>query len=142
MPRLTNHQHLVRRTTLHAMWAECQIAYSAAPLAQQWELHRYYQTIVDATDEELIANRKALEETEQSLSHRAGKTYAAVVQAASCYKTRAQPPTPAVPGKSKDRVITVRAVARPEPDLKKVAMALIMLAEQQAKDQDDERKAA
>ena len=41
------------------------------------------------------------------------------------------------PSNSKDRVITVRSVARPEPDLKKLALALVMLAEQQTKAQDD-----
>ena len=92
MPRLTNQQYLVRRTTLNAMWMECNIAFSAASVAQQWELHCYYQTTVDATNVELIANRKALDQAEPSLPHRAGKTFAAVVQAAGYYQARAKAP--------------------------------------------------
>jgi hypothetical protein len=142
MPRLTNHQYLTRRTKLHAIWVECNIAYSAALLPQQGELHRCYQTIVDLPDGQLIANREALDKAEPSLPHRAGKTYAAVVQAADYYQARAKTPVQSSRSSPKTESSRSDLVARPEPDLKKLAFALKLLAEQHLADQDDEPKAA
>jgi hypothetical protein len=118
------------------------MAFSAVPIAQQWELHRYYQTIVDAPEDVLLANRDALAQAEPSLPHRAGKTYALVVHAAAYYEARIAAPVPATSKGRKERVITVRAVARPEPDLKKLAWAFLRLAEEQRKRQRDQESEA
>lgn len=144
MSRLTNQQYLACRARLHTIWQTGRIAYSVATVPRQWELHRYYQTQVDAPDDVLIANRQVLTTADPSLPNRAGKTYAAVVHEYAYRAAHAPVVVSAGSGSRKERTIMVRAVARPKPDLAKLANALLQVAEQmrqhneQEVDQSDE----
>lgn len=76
MPRLTNELDLERHRFLAKAWQDIHQIYSVIPAPQQWDVHRYYQTQVDAADLRLLTNREALTREDLSLPHRAGKAFA------------------------------------------------------------------
>lgn len=124
-------------------WEEFDQIYSLLPVDQQHALHRYYQPLSDHTIEQLKDYRANITKREPSLPARAGKCYAKLrrvyetgIEAAKGKQReprrrskRSTAPSPAVVG---SRSITVRAVARPDPDLKKLALVLIEVGKQVA----------
>jgi hypothetical protein len=78
----------------------------------QWELYRFYRPASDMTDRELIAHRRAVKAADSSLPQRAGWAYARLSRG---QQTRVAAET------ANGRVIYVRSVVRPEPDLKMLA---------------------
>jgi hypothetical protein len=148
MPRLSNALFLDRHRFLRKMWLECDELYSILEVNQQWEVHRFYQPSKELTDEELVAHRKATTKAEPRLPAIAGRHFALLYQSfrvayayaegdemrfrsAISQMSRQRPSH--MTGK---RQIWIRAVANPEPDLQKLASALIDLALHQAAEEE------
>jgi hypothetical protein len=155
MPRLTNDLYLERHGFLRKAWHDFYDIFSVLPVTQQWELHRYYQSQSGRAPAELLRRRAEMTEAEPSLPNRAGKSFSRVYRAFRHAFEYAQgdeqrffravvaqipeasitrhyvPATSTAPA----RVIKVWSVARPEPDLQKLVLALKLLAEQQAREQ-------
>jgi hypothetical protein len=156
MPRLTNQDYLARRHLLIRAWKQVSHLYSVLPTNQQWDLHRYYQTLVGATPNQLLANRAELTKADPSFPHRTGKSFSYLcsgfrwafanahgdelqfrqlisskvlpsAKTSEVIRTHHQP----------DRTISVRTMARPEPDIQKLVAVVrelaIQLGEEQAK---------
>lgn len=138
MPRLTFNDYLHQRAFLKLAWEEFDQLYSLLPIDQQHALHRYYQPLSDHTVDELKRHRAHITKLEPSLPARAGKCYAKLhrVYETGIDEARAQtsPVRTKRPRQNRaalaTRRISVRAVARPEPDLTKLALALIEAARQ------------
>ncbi len=145
MPRLTFNEYLIQRVFLKLAWEEFDQLYSLLPTNQQWDLHRYYQPLSDHTTDELKGYRAYITRLEPSLPARAGRLHAQLhrvyEQAIEALEqpragrrptSSKAPRTRALAGRPR---ITVRAIARPEPDLHKFSQALIALAEQMAREE-------
>ena len=147
MPRVTFQQYLDQRAFLRVAWEEFDQLYSLLPAPQQWQLHRSYKPLANHTEEELSAYRAHVSEHEPSLPAQAGRLYAKVHRvydtAIEKAKAHQQHPEPAraraATGRTRvgsgTRQITVRAVARPEPDLKKLSLALLEVARKMGEEQ-------
>jgi hypothetical protein len=144
MPRLSNELYIDRHRFLRKMWLECDELYSILEVNQQWEVHRFYQPSKELSEEELIAHRKAITKEQPGLPAVAGRHFALLYQSfrvayayadgdemrfrsAISQMSRQRPPH-----QTGKRQVWVRAVANPEPDLAKLASALIDLALYQA----------
>lgn len=139
MPRLTDTDYLARHRYLRLMWQECPYAFAVLKPREQRQLHRYYQTQAVTTDAALIANRQRLTADSPALPHVASKAFhhlydcfrAADVVAgdddrafrrALAYLAQRQ----ATGGRR------LTATARPEPDLRVLARALLELGSDSA----------
>ena len=141
MPRVTFQQYLDQRAFLRVAWEEFDQLYSLLPAPQQC------QPLSNHTDDELRAYRAHVSEHEPSLPAQAGRLYAKVHRvydtAIEKAKAHQQHPEPAraraATGRTRvgsgTRQITVRAVARPEPDLKKLSLALLEVARKMGEEQ-------
>jgi hypothetical protein len=138
MPRVIFNEYLEQRAFLRLAWEHFDQLYSLLDTHQQWDLHAYYQPLLDYDDEWLKTHRAHISKKRPELPAKAGKHYAKLhrvyetsIQAAKAtlYKhprSRArQRQSLATAG---PRRITVRAVARPEPDLHLLSQTLISLA--------------
>lgn len=140
MPRLSNELYIDRHRFLRKMWLECDELYSILEVNQQWEVHRFCQPSKELSEEELIAHRKAVTKEQPGLPAIAGRHFALLYQSfrvafeyakgdemrfrrAISQMSRQRPPR--LPGK---RNVWVRSVANPEPDMRKLASALVDLA--------------
>lgn len=138
MPRLTFKDYLEHRAFLKLAWEEFDQLYSLLPVDQQWQLHDYYQPLHSYTEDELREHRAHITKTNPSRPAQAGRHYAklhrvyetALRMAQQDHRAERRARTPAAPG---SRRVTVRAVARPEPDLHKLSLALIALAREMAR---------
>jgi hypothetical protein len=115
-------------------------AFSWIDPGEQWALHHFFLPYKDVSDDEMIAHRHAITQRRPELPEEADHAY----QRLSILMDRLKPaPQPTVsfsgnkpkPSKKSERVISVRALVRPEIDMQKLAMALIEFARgQEAKD--------
>jgi hypothetical protein len=146
MPRVTFNQYLDQRAFLRLTWEEFDQLYSLLPTHQQWQLHRYYQPLSKHTDEQLKQYRAHVSQVEPAVPAQAGRLYAKLnrVYETAIKEARARQqhsrPERSRPSGRKTRAaagstrITVRAIARPEPDLKKLSLALLEVAKQRAQE--------
>ncbi len=115
-------------------------AFSWIDPGEQWALHHFFLPYKDVSDDELIAHRHAITQKRPELPEEADHAY----QRLSILMDRPKPvpqPTVSFSGKKtkrpkkSERVISVRALVRPEIDMQKLARALIEFArDQEAKD--------
>jgi hypothetical protein len=118
---------------------------------QQVELHRFYATTKDFSDEEAVAYRKEVSAKEPSLPNRAGKLYARVSRIAELVQKYIESQPELKPKKAPKKVrtrvpsskvnIRIKALARPEPDIDKLAQILLEVAKDMARDQQDKEAA-
>ena len=107
----------------------------------RWSPHAYFVPYKELSDSPAITHGQQVTRNHPSLPQRAGKIYVRFFREAKARQARlAQPATNRVP-RSRSRVgkhnLRVRAVARPEPDLRKLALALLDVAkEMQAEEQE------
>jgi hypothetical protein len=151
VPRLTNNDYVIQRDFLKDDWNEFRAIYAFLDYTDQLVLHEFYGPSKDWSDEEAIAHRKRVTKQQPSLPNRAGKLYAQIDRHAKDLQKRLaeQPTQPAkvkikrLPqARGKIRVSSV--IARPEPDLRKLAMVLLDVARDMEKEQarKEERRAA
>jgi hypothetical protein len=146
MSRITPSQHYERYQFLRTAWREFNKLYALLSLRQQWQIHEFYQPSKELTQAELTAHIKELHHTNPALVHQAGKHVHLMMRVfrhisselgvpkleqAHALNTLIQRvnPSPVVTTKN-DRRLTIAAVARPTPDMDKLAKALVMLAKQ------------
>jgi hypothetical protein len=122
MPKLTNEDYLKRHDLLGRLWEQNQRAYSYLSYQQQRDLHDYYVPTKSLTDLELLAHRKRVTKQNPSLPQRASRAFAALRQG--------KVTKPISVSESRGRQISARALARPEIDAKKLARALLQMAEE------------
>ena len=130
MPRFTNKEYLQRHEVARRIWQQYRGKFGDLSVNQQWDLHDFYRPSEELTAEALIEHRRRVSRERPSLAALANKAYKILVDP--------NPPTavsvtPAAAVGSK-RAIRVRAIVRPTPDLRKLARALIELAEEQARE--------
>jgi hypothetical protein len=130
VPRLTNEQYLERHRALKRIWTEDQAAFGVLPYNQQMDIHQYFVPNIDLTDDELIRHRHGIQNRQPSRPQRASKACVKIELAVRKNSHRSVAAVPVPRGKRK---ITVTAIARPEPDLKRFAEALLELAKEQGK---------
>jgi len=127
VPRLSNTDYLKRHRLLHTLWFEHQgTPFSYLSSREQWDLHGYYLPYKDLTDEELLAHRLTITKERPAIPAQAGKAFANLIEGRQTGVMRS------FDGK---RWISVRAIVKPEIDLKQLSRALLQLAIDQARDQ-------
>jgi len=137
MARLNDKQYLRTHKQLRRFWEHNNRLYAELTSLEQWQLHDYFQPSKDWPDEQLLEHRAAISAKRPSLPHQAGralnKFHASAAHLAVRRIRAAHTPARVAAGSRKrgDRVITVKAVVRPEIDYKKLTQALIGLAKQE-----------
>jgi hypothetical protein len=132
VPRLSNKDYLERHVRLKQLWQRHQSAFSVLSYAQQIELHRFFVPGKELTEAQLRAHRTSVTAQEPSLPNRASKLYMRLLSQRS---TGTLVTAKAAAGGH--RQIRVRSIARPEPDIRKLARAFVALAEQLHAEQTD-----
>jgi hypothetical protein len=137
MPRLTPKQYLKAHDQLRRFWLHNDMVFGALSSAEQYQIHDYFQPSKDLSDLELLAHRDRITKERPSLPHQAGRALAKLRDAAAVLSVRrlrmAKAPAGAKVRRQGNRHLTVRAVVKPEPDMQKLARALVMLAEHRVK---------
>ena len=143
MARLTNDLYYAEHLFLQVAWDNYDILYAALPIAQQWQVHAFFQPSKTLTYEELIKHRQAITKRQPSLPHQAGKAHfkmGRIYLAASHYadgdKEKFLTSIKEIvfslnrhkTGSSKQT--SVAAIARPEPAYKLLVKALMEIAAQ------------
>lgn len=149
MPRLTNDQHYERHLILKRAWTEMPQLYSALLPKDQAAIHAYYQPSKDLTLEALLQHRRQVAKERPGLPAAAGRAYKLMLQEHERQRhlaaVRATEPQPTQPAKKPKRVprsqrqLRVTSLLRPEPDLQKLAGALIELAKEQMRETQEAR---
>jgi hypothetical protein len=151
MPRVTSLEHYRRYQFLHTAWSGFSILYTLFPIEQQWQIHDFYQPSKDLTQDELLIHITRLKETRPALVNQVGKHVRLMMKvfhnvskdlnvseadqtmalSAVIRQVAPAPISSVTASSSKDRGrLSVRAVARPEIDMKKLTRAFVMLAEE------------
>ena len=126
MPRLTPTTYLTQRHQLKTLWISDPQQFSLLSIPDQVALHKFYLLTLDKTDDELLEHRRNFKQLDPSLANKAGKVYAKLMRGeAAPIKHLAKLPH--------GRYVYVRSVMKPEPDVKLLAKALIMLTEEKNK---------
>jgi hypothetical protein len=135
VPRLSNKQYLNQRVFLAKTRREVPGAFSSLTYAQQRDIHDYFQPNENWTEEEVLEHRVVVSRAQPSLPQRAGKHFRQVtveVELPTQPITARAEPTTTTPSTG----ITVRGLARPAPDSRLIAHALLDFA----KHLDNDRK--
>jgi len=127
MPRLTPTNYLTQHHQLKALWISDPQQFSLLSIPDQVALHKFYLLTLDKTDEELLAHRSNVKQLDPSLVNKAGKVYAKFMRGEIApIRHRAELPH--------GRYAYVRSVMKPEPDVKLLTKALLMLAKEKNKE--------
>jgi hypothetical protein len=92
----------------------------------QWDLHSFYLVTQEMTDTELRLHRRVVKQVDSSLPQRAGRAYAKLRRGE--WKRIDYAMTP------KGRAITIHSVVKPQPDLQRLARAVLRYTEQKQHD--------
>jgi len=150
MPRLTARQYLQAHDKLRRLWPRDPSLFAEVSPTDQWLLHDFFKPDRGLTDLEMLRHRDVITQQRPSLPHQAGRALSrfwdttARVGLKRVAKSKA-PATPAQRVRQADRHLVVKALVKPEIDVKKLARVFVMLAEQRARErgrQADEDKAA
>ncbi|MEZ2370964.1 hypothetical protein [Arthrobacter sp. RCC_34] len=132
MPRLTDKTYLEQRTLLHRCWADRSAhGFSYLTYKGQMVLHHFYAPSKLLSREGALAHRQEVSRHDYSLPQRAGRAFKRILP----FLPEPWPVTDTpVPVRSRrhrgaDRIV-VTAIARPEPDLRKLVTAAVELASQ------------
>jgi hypothetical protein len=117
-----------RHQLLREVWLDDRSRFGGLTVNQEWDLHAYYVPSKELTDGELLQHRSAVTNERPSLPSKASKPYQALMAGTAHAVSYGPVITKA---KLKGYRLVVRGVARPEPDFKKVAQALLELAREQ-----------
>ncbi len=150
MPRITYISFWERHDTLKHAWEICQTLFAVIPHAQQLDVHQYYRPTEDLTDEQLREHWKTIGTQDKSLPNRASKAFLRMKRIYGRAFDNAhgdvQTFNRLLYAVSRDSVmkppkrnqVPVMGVARPQPDVQKLAMALKLIAVQMAEEHEDE----
>jgi len=129
MPRLTIPTYLSRHYQLKQLWTYDQRWFANLSYKDQIALHTYYLPSLEKTKTELLAHHRNVQIADSSLPQRAGRAYARLV--------RGDVWTESARRTTAGRHISVRAIARPEPDLKMLSKAVWQIAFREAAEKPD-----
>jgi hypothetical protein len=134
MPRQTSATYYRIHKQLRHFWLDRDRLYAELSPTEQWLLHNYFQPSKDLTKEQLLVHRDEITKRRPGLPQQAGRAYAKFQSAAAAWAVhavRARHAALAPAGRTKrgERLISVKAVVRPEPDYPKLARALLKMAE-------------
>ncbi len=127
------------------------MAYSYLSSAEQWHLHDFFQPTKDWTDDDALAHRAEITKERPSLPHQAGRALAkideiaprlAITQVRQHHASASGQPARRSNVRSKERHVTVRAVANPEPDTERLARVVIAMAEHLARQENTSTNAS
>ena len=133
MPRLTTQSYLSRHYQLKQLWTYGQHWFVNLSYKDQIALHTYYLPSVEKSKAELSAHHRNVRIGDPSLPQRAGRAYAKLVRGEVQLRRSTKS---AMDG----RQITVRAIARPEPDLRMLSNAAWRIALRVAHEDEVRRK--
>ena len=137
MPRLTNAEYLKQRMFLVKAWNDFQGIFTILPYVQQMEVHEFYATTQDLTNQEAIAHRHQITQEQPSLPNRVGKLFPQLLNETDVMAKRLayaaeHPPVPYTketkPKWQPRGTVKAYALARAEPDLHKFTRALLGVA--------------
>lgn len=142
MPRLANSNYLFLRTYLCELWSTDQHRFGLISSQDESYLHQFFCPSVVLTDDEALVHRAQITKEDPSLPQCAGRALRHLANPKPDPKARVRVPV----GVGSRNVRVVSAVHRPDPDIKRLARALMethrhMLAMQLAQAQDDEDSA-
>lgn len=137
MPRVTFETYRSRHDQLYQIWSENKELFSYISSTKQWEIHSYYLTADDLSDEELRQHFDVVPIYDPSQPNRAGKVYAELmeqieIQERLAARAPVEPScTPRRRGEASDLSISV--VVNPHIDLTKLSRIYLELADQMIK---------
>ncbi len=141
MPRLTNQRYLVSSLWLSEIWnSNLKTLFALLSVQRQCDLHAYFQPTKDLTYEALLEHRRVISREFPDLPAKAGRycsrmweIYDEAVNFAKDneHLTQAYISDVVAPLQTdrSGRRIGLAAVAKPEPDLRRFALALIQMAQ-------------
>ncbi|MHA3019671.1 hypothetical protein ACXPWS_05300 [Mycobacterium sp. BMJ-28] len=139
MARLTHHTYCAQHRLVREVWLTDRPALTRLLPNEQWDLHDFFAPTYDFSDDELREYRQKITALDPSLPQRAGRALrrleqAVLVQIAEAKLREAQPRPE--PGKtkrqSKNQILTVRSLAHKQPDMQRMAKALLGMAREMA----------
>lgn len=137
---LSDAEFINRRRVLRSDWDAGGQALSYLEMAEQWALHAAYQPTKDIAEQQALADfreMQRLKPEKAAEAEAACERYGLARQQVQRDIVRAQQARDSgvapVRRRNKDRNLSIRALARPEPDLHALARALIQIAVDKAK---------
>lgn len=138
MPRLSNEYYYHRHEFLRWLWLNKDAAYSYLSPNEQWAIHDYYQPSKELSFQELVAHRREVSKERPNLPAVAGKAAHRLYQLVKGQRSPKPTHRPRQRQSSK-RQVTIRAVVRPEINMKQLARALIAVAEDMARREQEKK---
>lgn len=130
MPRVTHRDQYKRHLLLREAWTggRYQSCFGTLNVNSQWKLHTFYRPSEALSRQEFFDHLKEINKERPQLRYVAGKLFQQF-ERALLEQARSEPVRQAVEAGSHRRLIVVRGVARPQPDMDKLVRALIALVE-------------
>ncbi|MCQ9163105.1 hypothetical protein [Arthrobacter sp. STN4] len=133
MPRVTFETYRSRHDQLHQIWTENKELFSYISATKQWEIHGYYLSSDDLSDEELRQHFQAVPIYDSSQPNRAGKVYAELMDQIEIQErlvtqaAAAIPRTPRRRGDASD--VSIRVLVKPHVDINALSKIYLALAD-------------
>ena len=141
MPRLTHDTYCTQHRLVREAWLTDRPAPARLLPNEQWDLHDFFAPVYDFTDDELREYRQKITALDPSLPQRAGRALKKLEAARKGRAVAAQTRATAKPAsdgpkrkaKAADRKISVKSLVHPEPNMDRLAKALLEMARDMAK---------
>lgn len=128
MPRLATQQYLYRRAWIRHLWVMGSRLFGDLSSEQQMALHHFFRPASVLTATGAIEHRRIAGQRYPTLPARAGRAYHQIIRRYQSFAVLPrQSQEPVKHRKLRTDDIRVRAVRRPEPDLKRLSRAFLML---------------
>ena len=152
MPRISNELYIQRHRFLRKAWTEgLQEIFAVLRTHQQWDVHKFYQPDRQLTDQQLIDYRLNITRSHPTLPQRASRSYLQMqdafdhayeaFEAADLNEQVFNQKLKSLVRSSGSGKIRVTAIAKPAPDLRRLAHALVDEAQRQVEEEHRERAA-
>ena len=123
MPRLSNYDYLLIQAHLHHIWMTRRHGFSLISTKDQRHLHDFFRPSETLTEAELLAHRKAVTTKYPNLPHQAGRASKHLAD-----------PLPLKHARAGNQRIVVYSLLKPQPDIPRLARALMNTARRIAED--------
>jgi len=144
MPRLTTKDYLRTHDRPRRLWLHDGRLFAELTPTEQWQLHDFFRPDKDWSDLELLQHRDRVTAERPSLPHQAGRAVAKFWTTSAKLGMRRERAAKAPAGaaervRQEDRRLSIKAVARPEVDARKLARTFIYVAQARANRQREEQ---
>jgi hypothetical protein len=144
VPRVSPQRQYDRHRFLCEAWLHFQSLYTILPMNQQWELHAYYRPSEQLSEAELREHQHTVAKQQRELPSKAGKHFNQLYRAfrtafehsrgdSRRFNAAIAELGHATTHPTRRGSVRVSAVARPEPDLRRLARALLIEAKRSGK---------